>query len=58
MKIYESFKALAKNYATDKELTDTEFESYLESFSGYTSLITTLKECYSLDDTFTMILLS
>ena len=50
----EAFKALAKNYAIDKELTDTEFESYLESFSGYTSLITTLKERYSLDDTFTM----
>ena len=50
----EAFKSLAKNYAADKELTTTEFESYLESFSGYTSFIATLKERYSLDDDFTM----
>ena len=51
----EAFKALAKNYALNQELTNTEFETYLESFSGYTSLMSTLKERYSLDDDFTML---
>ncbi len=50
----EAFKALAKNYANDKTLTLENFEPFVESYSGYTSFIDSLKERYSLEDSFDM----
>jgi len=50
----EAFKALAKVYANDSVKTAEDFQAYVESYSGYTSYIDTLKERYSLSDDFSM----
>jgi len=50
----EAFKALAEVYANDSVKTATDFTEYVESYSGYTSYIDTLKERYSLSDDFNM----
>jgi hypothetical protein len=50
----EAFKALAEVYANDSVKTAEDFTKYVESYSGYTSYIDTLKERYSLSDDFSM----